>query len=100
METWQWILIVVIALLVVAIIPYLIMKYGFRKPMPNVMSYLFMMFMFWTWVFTIYETSRKRREKLKKAGVIRVRKEGAVAGASVCTLRERVHVTAAHRLPT
>jgi SAM-dependent methyltransferase len=69
METWHWILIVVIAALVVAIIPYLILKYGCRKPMPSVMSYLFMIFMFWTWIFTIYETPNKRREKLKKAGV-------------------------------
>ena len=69
METWQLILIVVIALLFVAIILYMILKYGCRKPMPSVMSYLFMIFMFWTWIFTIFETSKKRREKLKKAGV-------------------------------
>jgi len=69
METWQWILIMVIALLVVAIILYLILKYGCRRPMPSVVSYLFMIFMFWTWIFTIFETPKKRREKLKKAGV-------------------------------
>lgn len=69
MGTWQWILIVVMVLLVAAIIPYLIIKYAYRKPMPSLVSYLFMTFMFWTWIFTIYETPRKRREKLKKAGV-------------------------------
>jgi len=69
METWQWVLIVVIALLVLSIIPYLILKYAYRKPMPNVVSYLFCIFMCWAWIFAIYETPRKRREKLKKAGI-------------------------------
>jgi len=74
METWHWVLIGVVALLVAAIIPYLIMKYACHKPMPGVVLYLFMIFMFWTWIFTIYETPSKRSEKLKKAGV----KEGQV----------------------
>jgi len=74
METWQWFWTVVGALLLVAIISYLILRYACRKPTPNILSYLFMIFMFWTWIFTIYETPRKRREKLKKAGV----KEGQV----------------------
>jgi len=74
METWHWVLIVVAALLVAAIIPYLIMKYACHKPMPGVVVYLFMIFMFWIWIFTIHETPIKRREKLKKAGV----KEGQV----------------------
>ena len=74
METWQWVLAVVVTLLVIAIISYLILKYACRKPMPSVLSYLFMIFMFWTWIFTIYETPKKRSEKLEKAGV----KEGQV----------------------
>jgi len=74
METWHWVLIVVMALLVAAIIPYLILKYAYHKPMPNVGMYLFCIFMFWLWIFAIYETPRKRREKLKKAGI----KEGQV----------------------
>jgi len=74
METWQWVLTVVVALVVAATIPYLILKYACRKPMANVWLYLFYIFLFWTWIFAIYETSGKRRERLKKAGV----KEGQV----------------------
>ena len=74
METWQWVLTWVVALLVVAIIPYLILKYACHKPMSNVWNYLFCIFFFWLWIFAIYETPRKRRERLKKAGV----KEGQV----------------------
>jgi ubiquinone/menaquinone biosynthesis C-methylase UbiE len=74
MEAWQWVLTGVVALLLAAIIPYLILKYACRKPMPNVLMYLFYIFMFWTWIFAIYETPKKRKEKLKKAGV----KEGQV----------------------
>jgi ubiquinone/menaquinone biosynthesis C-methylase UbiE len=73
-EAWHWVLTVVVALLVAAIIPYLILKYAYHKPMPNVWMYLFCIFMLWLWIFTIYETPRKRRERLKKAGV----KEGQV----------------------
>jgi len=69
MEAWQWVLTGVVAVLVAAIIPYLILKYAYRRPMPNVLMYLFYIFMFWTWIFAIYETPGKRREKLKKAGV-------------------------------
>lgn len=74
MEAWQWVLIGVVALVVVVIIPYLILKYAYRKPVPDVWMYLFSIFMFWLWIFTIYETPSKRRERLKKAGV----KEGQV----------------------
>jgi len=59
----------VVALVVAAIIPYLILKYAYRKPMANVWLYLSYIFMFWMWIFAIYETPRKRRERLKKAGV-------------------------------
>jgi len=74
METWQWVLTGVVALLVAAIIPYLILKYACRKTLPNVWLYLSYIFIFWMWIFAIYETPRKRRERLKKAGV----KEGQV----------------------
>jgi ubiquinone/menaquinone biosynthesis C-methylase UbiE len=74
MEARHWVLTGVVALLAAAIIPYLILKYACRKPMPNVWMYLFYIFMFWLWIFAIYETPRKRRERLKKAGV----KEGQV----------------------
>lgn len=69
MEAWQWVLTGVVALLVAAIIPYLILKYACRKPMANVWNYLFCILFIWMWIFTIYETPRKRRERLKKAGV-------------------------------
>jgi len=74
METWQWVLVGVVALVVAAIIPYLILKYTCRKPMASVWNYLFCILVIWMWIFTIYETPRKRRERLKKAGV----KEGQV----------------------
>jgi len=74
METWQWVLTGVVALLVVSIIPYLILKYAYHKPLSPLWRYLAYIFIFWTWIFTIYETPRKRRERLKKAGV----KEGQV----------------------
>ena len=73
MEAGQWVLTGVVALLVAAIIPYLILKYACRKPMPNVWMYLFCIFMFWMWMFAIYETPRKRRERLRKAGLKRGR---------------------------
>ena len=69
METRQWVLTGVVALLLAAIISYLILRYACRKPVPSVGNYLFSIFMFWLWIFTIYETPRKRRERLKKAGV-------------------------------
>jgi len=74
METWQWVLAGVGILVVAAIISYLILKYACRKPVASLGNYLFCIFFFWMWIFTIYETPRKRREKLKKAGV----KEGQV----------------------
>jgi ubiquinone/menaquinone biosynthesis C-methylase UbiE len=74
MEAWQWVLTGVVALLVAAIIPYLILKDACRKPMPNVWNYLFCILFIWMWIFAVYETPRKRRERLKKAGV----KEGQV----------------------
>jgi ubiquinone/menaquinone biosynthesis C-methylase UbiE len=57
-----------------AIISYLILRYACHKPVPDVWMYLFSIFMFWLWIFTIYETPGKRKERLKKAGV----KEGQV----------------------
>jgi len=74
MEAWQWVLTGVVALVVVSIIPYLILKYAYRKPMANVWLYLAYIFLFWTWIFAIYETPGKRRERLRKAGI----KEGQV----------------------
>ncbi len=74
METRHWVLIGVVALLLAAIISYLILKYACRKPVANIWNYLFCIFFFWTWIFNIYETPKKRRERLKKAGV----KEGQV----------------------
>jgi ubiquinone/menaquinone biosynthesis C-methylase UbiE len=74
METWHWVLIVVVALLVAATISYLILKYACHKPLANILNYLFCIFCFWMWILTIYETPGKRRERLKKAGV----KEGQV----------------------
>ena len=56
-------------LLLLAILSYLVLKYIYHKPTGNIWLYLFMIFMFWMWIFTIYETPRKRRERLKKAGV-------------------------------
>ncbi len=70
----HWVLIGVGVLLLLAILSYLVLKYIYHKPTGNIWLYLFMIFMFWTWIFTIYETPSKRREKLKKAGV----KEGQV----------------------
>ena len=69
METPYWVLTGVAALLVAVIISYLIQKYACHKPMPNVWVYLLYIFIFWMWIFAIYETPGKRREKLKKAGV-------------------------------
>ena len=80
MEAWHWVLTGVVALLAAAVIPYLILKYACHKPMPNVWMYLFSIFMFWLWIFTIYETPRKRSERLKKAGV----KEGQVIVDLAC----------------
>jgi ubiquinone/menaquinone biosynthesis C-methylase UbiE len=74
MEARQWFWTGVVALLVVTIIPYLILKYAYRKPMASVWNYLFCILFIWMWIFTIYETPGKRRERLKKAGV----KEGQV----------------------
>lgn len=74
MEVRYWFLIGVVALLLAAIIPYLILKYVCRKPLANILNYLFCIFFFWMWILTIYETPGKRRERLKKAGV----KEGQV----------------------
>ena len=70
----HWVLIGVGVLLLLAILSYLVLKYIYHKPTGNIWLYLFMIFMFWTWIFAIYETPRKRREKLKKAGI----KEGQV----------------------
>jgi ubiquinone/menaquinone biosynthesis C-methylase UbiE len=74
MEAWYWVLAVVGALLVASIISYLIVKYACRKTVPPVWRYVIDIFFFWIWIFAIHETPRKRREKLKKAGV----KEGQV----------------------
>jgi SAM-dependent methyltransferase len=74
MEAWHWVLIGVAALLVASIIPYLVLKYAYRKPMQNVWLYLVYIFTFWLWIFVIYETPGKLRGRLKKAGV----KEGQV----------------------
>ena len=69
MQTVHWVLIGIGILLLLAILSYLVLKYVFRKPAGSIWLYLFSIFMFWLWIFTIYETPRKRREKLKKAGV-------------------------------
>jgi len=69
MEARQWFWTVVVALLVAAIIPYLILKYVYHKPLASIWNYLFCIFFFWAWIFVIYETPGKRRERLKKAGV-------------------------------
>ena len=74
METRHWFLVGVVALLLAAIISYLILKYACRKPVANIWNYLFCILFFWMWIFAIYETPKKRKEKLKKAGV----KEGQV----------------------
>ena len=70
----HWVLIGIGVLLLLAILFYLVLKYIYHKPMGSIWIYLFSIFMFWLWIFTLYETPRKRREKLKKAGV----KEGQV----------------------
>ena len=74
MEIWQWVLVVILAVVVVLFIPYSILKYAYHKPLQNFLLYICNIFMFPMWIFAIYETPRKRREKLKKAGV----KEGQV----------------------
>jgi len=74
METRQWVLTGVGALLLAVIISYLILRYACRKPVTSVWNYLFSILFIWMWILTIYETPRKRRERLKKAGV----KEGQV----------------------
>jgi ubiquinone/menaquinone biosynthesis C-methylase UbiE len=74
METWQWVLAGVGILVAAAIISYLILKYACRKPLASLGNYLFYIFFFWLWIFTMFETPRKRRERLKNAGV----KEGQV----------------------
>ena len=74
MQTIHWVLIGIGILILLTILSYLVLKYIYHKPTGNIWLYLFMIFMFWTWIFTIYETPSKRREKLKKAGV----KEGQV----------------------
>jgi ubiquinone/menaquinone biosynthesis C-methylase UbiE len=74
MQTVHWVIIGVGASLLLAILFYLVLKYIYHKPMGSIWMYLFSIFMFWLWIFTIFETPRKRREKLKKAGV----KEGQV----------------------
>lgn len=67
METRRWYLTAVGVLLLAAVISYLILRYACRKPVPSVGNYLLSIFMFWLWIFTIYGTPRKRRERLKKA---------------------------------
>jgi len=74
MQTQYWVLTGVGIAVLLAILPYLVLKYIYHKPTGSIWLYLFMIFMFWTWIFTIYETPRKRKEKLKKAGI----KEGQV----------------------
>lgn len=74
MQTQYWVLTGVGIAVLLAILSYLVLKYIYHKPTGNIWMYLFCIFMFWTWIFAIYETPRKRREKLKKAGV----KEGQV----------------------
>ena len=73
-QTVHWVMIGVGVLLLLAILSYLVLKYIYHKPTGSIWLYLFSIFMFWLWIFTIYETPRKRRERLKKAGV----KEGQV----------------------
>ena len=74
MQTQYWVLTGVGIAVLLAILSYLVLKYIYHKPTGSIGLYLFMIFMFWTWIFTIYETPRKRKEKLKKAGI----KEGQV----------------------
>ena len=74
MQTVHWVLIGIGILLLLAILSYLVLNYIYHKPMGSIWPYLFSIFMFWLWIFTIYETPSKRRERLKKAGA----KEGQV----------------------
>ncbi|MEE9528748.1 MAG: hypothetical protein V3V88_01705 [Dehalococcoidia bacterium] len=74
METWHWILVGIGIILLTSILIYLVLKYAYHRPMSNIWNYLFCIFLFWLWIFAIYETSRKRRERLRKAGA----KEGQV----------------------
>ena len=65
----RWVLIGIGIALLGAGISYLVPKYIYRKPTGSLLPYLFYIFMVWLWIFTIFETPRKRRERLKKAGV-------------------------------
>jgi len=67
-QTVHWVMIGIGILLLLAILFYLVLKYIYHKPMGSIWPYLFSIFMFWLWIFAIYETPRKRRERLKKAG--------------------------------
>ena len=69
MQTVHWVLIGIGVLLLLAILSYLVLKYIYRKPAGSIWLYLFSIFMFWLWIFAIYETPQKKRKKLKKAGV-------------------------------
>jgi ubiquinone/menaquinone biosynthesis C-methylase UbiE len=69
METVYWVLIGIGIALLLAILSYLVLKYIYHKPTGNIWPYLFYIFMFWMWIFTIFETPQKRRARLKKAGV-------------------------------
>jgi len=69
MQTVHWVLIGIGSLLLLAILSYLVLKYIYHKPTGSIWPYLFSIFMFWLWIFTIYETPQKKRKKLKKAGV-------------------------------
>lgn len=74
MESWHWALIVIAGLLAASTIPYLILKYACHKSLSSLWRYLGYIIIFWAWIFAIFETPKKRRVKLKKAGV----KEGQV----------------------
>ena len=65
----RWILIGLGIALLGAGISYLVIKYIYRKPTGSLVLYLTYIFILWTWIFGIYETPRKRRERLEKAGV-------------------------------
>ena len=69
METWHWVLVAILALVVVSIIPYAILKYAYHKPIQNFILYLGNILIFPFWTLSIFETPGKRREKLNKAGI-------------------------------
>jgi ubiquinone/menaquinone biosynthesis C-methylase UbiE len=90
MEARYWFIIGVTALLATAIVPYLILKYIYHKPLASIWNYLFCIFFVWSWILVIYETPGIRKRRLIDAGV----KEGQTIVDLGCGIGRFVFIAA------